>query len=106
MSIAYCACNKHLIIIIIIIIIMLLIITTPKNKLPAFPATAGKKPLVSSISSQVLKKGSFSSQSGHPGHAVVKGLNINILNIQCIAKNFRRRFYCFWLAILLYEINL
>ena len=56
-------------------LIMLLIITRPKNKIPAFPAKAGEKPMVFQPNSE---KGSFSSFSGissRCGHPVFSVIN-------------------------------
>jgi len=49
---------------------MLLIIIRPKNKIPAFPAKAGEKPMVFQLFQANSKKGSFSSFSSRSGHPV------------------------------------
>ena len=51
-------------------IIMLLLIVRPRNKIPAFPAIAGEKPIFFQFfkpNSEKDSLSSFSSWSGHPG---------------------------------------
>ena len=77
---------------------MQLIILGPKNKVPAFPAKARKKPMVFQLNSEKDSFSSTSSRNGHPVNCLNFALSHSVWDCTCCISE--RPLYVGWLGML------